>query len=167
MSYQRGSRRLCSESAIMLVPRPEISTPTRARSGMVARRPIVPRRPGAARAGDGAAAFAGLDSADVEHDFSRLFKSFRYVFRINLGDDDGHADAAVEGARHLLRLDIPLRLEKGHQPRLRPELGVDPRVQPLGKHPRDILEQAAAGDMGHRPYPSRSDEGEERLDVDP
>src|SRR3954468_9389560 len=107
MSYQRGSRRLCSESAIMLVPRPEISTPTRARSGMVARRPIVPRRPGAARAGDGAAAFAGLDSADVEHDFSRLFKSFRYVFRINLGDDDGHADAAVEGARHLLRLDIP------------------------------------------------------------
>src|SRR3954470_19625791 len=104
MSYQRGSRRLCSERAIMLVPRPERSTPTRARSAMVAGRPIVARGPGAARAGDGAASFARFDRTDAEDGFSSSFKRLGHILHIGFAHHHGHADAAVEGARHLFRL---------------------------------------------------------------
>src|SRR3712207_8048642 len=35
--------------------------------------------------------------------------------RVGAIDDEHHADAAVERARHLFRLDVPLGLEEGHQ----------------------------------------------------
>ena len=63
------------------------------------------------------------------------------------GDDHRHADPAVEGARHLLGLDTALRLQERHQPRLRPGIGIDLRVEALGQDARDVLEQAAAGDV--------------------
>src|SRR3954471_4583216 len=69
-SYQRGSRRLYSERAIMLVPRPETSTPTLTRSTMMGRAPGVAGRPGAARAGDRAAFRPRLDAAQRENCFA-------------------------------------------------------------------------------------------------
>ena len=53
-------------------------------------------------------------------------------------------------------LDIALRLEEGHQPRLRPGVGVDPGVEALGQDARDVLEQAAAGDVGERARSGRA-----------
>src|SRR3954447_20644647 len=100
----------------MLVPRPDRSTPTRTRSAIVAAAPVRPGGPGTAGAGDRAAFHAGLYGANTENGFSRCFKCFRDVSHIIRRDDHGHADAAVEGPRHLLRLDMPLGLQESHQP---------------------------------------------------
>src|SRR5688500_12314916 len=116
----------------MLVPRPDISTPTLIRSAMMGRRPGGATAPAAGRAAPRAASPAGLDPADFEDAFSSAFKRLRHVFDILPGDDQGHADPAIEGPRHFLRLDIALRLEEGHQPRLRPAIGVDRSVEALG-----------------------------------
>src|SRR4051794_17124603 len=112
----------------MLLPRPETRTPTRTRSAMMGCRPVVPRRPGAARAGDGAALLAGDDVTDSQDAFSCLFKRKRDIFDIVSRDDQRHADPAIEGPRQLLRLDIALRLKEGHQPRLRPGIRIDAGV---------------------------------------
>src|SRR4051794_5231515 len=101
----------------MLVPRPESSTPTRTRSAMMGGGPVVAGGPGAARAGDGAAFVAGPDRSDLDDCFSSLFKLLRHISHIVSSDDQDHADAAIEGPRHLLGLDIALRLEESHQPR--------------------------------------------------
>src|SRR4051812_9223917 len=165
-SYQRGSRRLYSESAIMLVPRPETSTPTGTRSTMMSRAPRVPRRPGTARAGDGAALGSGFDAAERQNSFTFFLKILRNVAYILWRDDDRHADPAIEGARHFLRLDMALRLEEGHQPRLGPSVGVDPGMEAVGQHARDILDQPAAGDVGQSVDAPGPDQREERLHVD-
>src|SRR5829696_5094006 len=122
----------------MLEPRPEIRTATLAFSAMKARAPGVAAEPGLLCAEDGAAALALDHLADAEYRLARLGRR----------DDRHHADAAVEGARHLAGLDIPLRLEEGHERRLRPGGGVDAGVKPLGQHAGHILEQPAAGDVG-------------------
>src|SRR5438105_10863900 len=101
----------------MFEPRPESRTATRTLSAM-AGGPVGAGAPRASRADDGAAARPGLDMADREDGFSNTFKQLRDVLRIVLRDDQGHADAAIEGPRELLRLDLALRLQEGHQPRL-------------------------------------------------
>src|SRR3546814_20801002 len=79
--------------------------------------------------------------------------------------DQCHADAAVEGARHLAGLDIALRLEEGHQPRLRPGIGVDEGMQPLRQHARDVFEEPAASDVGERVAAPAADNGQTRLPI--
>src|SRR3546814_7780148 len=56
----------------------------------------------------------------------------------------------LEGARHLLRLDIALRLEEGHQAGLRPKVRVDMGVQPFRQDTRQVFQQSAAGDVRER-----------------
>src|SRR5690606_20143155 len=132
----------------MFEPRPEISTPTRRRSAMMGGGPGAARAPGFGPARYGAAARSGLDMPDRKDGFTFFLKSLRDFVHMLGGDNERHADAAVEGARHLLRLDIPLGLEEGHQPGLRPGIGVDPGVEMVRQHAGDILQQSAAGDMG-------------------
>src|SRR4051812_23420170 len=158
-----GSRRLCSDNASMLEPRPEISTATRTGSAMMGGAPCLPRGPALRRSGDGTATLAGLDGANREDSFSSSFKFFSYVLHITAGNQKHHADAAVESTGELAGLDIPLGLQEGHQPRLQPGPGVDLRMQPLRQHPRHILQQAAAGDMGQRVYLPSTDHRQQAL----
>src|SRR3712207_1816231 len=104
----------------MLVPRPETRTPTFIRSAIMGCGPIPPSRPGAARSRDRTGALSGFDPTEVQNSFTNTSKRLPDVIQIVLRDDHGHADAAVEGPRHLPGLDIALRLEEGHQPRLLP-----------------------------------------------
>ena len=48
---------------------------------------------------------------------------------------------------HFFRFDPTLSLQKRHQARLFPQIGVDPSVRAFGKNARDILQQTASGDM--------------------
>src|SRR5688572_15440995 len=122
----------------MLEPRPESRTATRTLSAMKGRAPRASARPGVGAARNRAAALAFDDLADLEQGLAGFFQHaarFGYV----LGrDDSDHADAAIEGPRHLSGLDIPLRLEEGHQLRLRPAVGVDAGVEPPGQDPRHV-----------------------------
>src|SRR5215213_7186645 len=120
----------------MLVPRPETSTPTRTRSAMVGRAPRFPGTPAARRAGDGAALRTLLHDADMEDSFSCILKGLGDAAHIPLRHDHSHSDAAIEGPGHLLGLDIALRLEEGHQPRLRPGAGIDMGVKAFGEDSR-------------------------------
>jgi hypothetical protein len=85
---------------------------------------------------------------------------------VRLGDDHGHADAAVEGARHFLGLYLSLRLQEGHQARLGPGVGVDMGVELGREDAGDILEQAAAGDVGEGVDMARADQRQQRANVD-
>src|SRR3954470_791559 len=87
----------------MLLPRPEIRIATRLGSRMVGRGPIPIAVPCAGLAADGAAATAFLDSSDLEDCLARALQIVRHAVRRFRRDDHGHADAAVEGPRHLLR----------------------------------------------------------------
>src|SRR5829696_7868204 len=112
------SRRLYSAKASMLEPRPEIRTATLTFSAMKARAPGVAAEPGLRCAEDGAAALALDHLADAEHRLAGPGEDPLHLGRVGRRDDRHHADAAVEGARHLAGLDIPLRLEEGHERRL-------------------------------------------------
>src|SRR4051812_20370244 len=115
----------------MFEPRPDRRTATRTFSAM-ARGPIGAGAPRLRGPGDGAALAAGSDMADREYGFAHAFEQLDDVLSIVLRDDQRHADPAIEGARELFGLDIALGLEEGHQPRLRPGIGMDEGVQVLG-----------------------------------
>ena len=82
-------------------------------------------------------------------------------------DDQHHADAAIEGAQHLHLGDGAEEGEPGED-RRNPDAGkVDAGGEPLGQDPRDVVDEAAAGDVRHRLDPTGGAERlEERLDVD-
>lgn len=65
-------------------------------------------------------------------------------------DHRDHPDAAVEGPQHLGLLDAALGLQPVEDLRPVPGVELDPRAQALGQHPRQVLGQPAAGDMGQR-----------------
>src|SRR3546814_7242671 len=89
--------------------------PTRLRSAMVGGGPARPRAPDLGRTGDRAAPWRFRDRADAVHRLARRLQRLRPRRGLAFRDHHGHADAAVEGARHLLRLDIALRLEESHK----------------------------------------------------
>src|SRR5687768_13145759 len=115
----------------MLEPRPEMRTPTRAFSAMVVRGPGRAGAPALLGPGDGAALLALGDSPDREDNLTGCGQFGGDALGILRRHDRNHADAAVEGPRHLARLDIALRLEEGHQPGLRPGVRVDEGVKAL------------------------------------
>ena len=66
-------------------------------------------------------------------------------------DDDDHADAAVEGAQPARRRSIAADFRHPAEHRKqRPCAGVERHAQPFGQHARDVVGQAAAGDVGKR-----------------
>src|SRR3546814_1539948 len=89
----------------MLEPRPEMRTPTRAFSAMMGRGPGGAGAPGFGRPGDGAALLAGFDAADGEDGFAHPVEIGGDGFSLIRSGDQCHADAAVEGARHLAGLE--------------------------------------------------------------
>ena len=72
-----------------------------------------------------------------------LHDDIGFIFR----DHSNHADAAVEGAVHLHLFDIAVLLQPLKNARHAPAIGVDNRTGILGKHTRQVLQQAAAGDV--------------------
>src|SRR6476659_1133385 len=127
-------------SAAMLEPRPEIKTATRAFSAIVGSRPALAGAPGAGAALDRAAAFAGLDGADVEDRFAGPLECFGDTASITCTDNRDHADPAVEGAGQLGWLDRAARLEECEQAGQGPKIGIDDRVAIVRHNPRNILE---------------------------
>src|SRR3546814_9764972 len=91
------------------------------------RAPCPHRAPRLGAAGHRATLRAIGDMPDAEHRLARSFQRRGHLCDIALGDHDRHADPAIEGARHFLGLDIPLRLQEGHQPRLLPRISIDMR----------------------------------------
>src|SRR3954464_12820484 len=89
----------------MLLPRPEIRIPTRFGSRIVDRGPVLRGAPRAGLTAHGAAALARFDAADFEYRLARAFERGRHFGGKLRSNDDGHSDAAVKSARHLLRSD--------------------------------------------------------------
>ena len=66
------------------------------------------------------------------------------------GDHDDHADAAVEHAMHLGVGDVAVRAAASRRSAVAASASASMRAcNPGGQHPRDVLEQAAAGDVRH------------------
>ena len=115
-----------------LDPRPEIITATRALS-IMRNAPRLARAPRLRAAADGAAARAFAHLAHDETGLARRREVGEERARFVGRDREHHADAAVEGARHLGGFDMSLRLQKGHEPRLFPRVGIDMGVQAVGQ----------------------------------
>src|SRR6187549_3452678 len=128
ISYGHSGRREWNSSEDIVVPLPESITATRARcafgSGIVRRAPVLVRAPRARCPAHGAPARAFEHLADANHRFARRLEFGRHLARQVGHDREHHADAAVERARHLARLDVALSLEERHQPWLLPRVGV-------------------------------------------
>ena len=82
--------------------------------------------------------------------FARLGQARGYLIHVLRQHRQHHPDPAIERARHFAGLDIALRLQERHQPRLFPRIGIDHAVSAFRQHARDILQQAAAGNMCER-----------------
>src|SRR5579884_3972522 len=132
----------------MLLPRPEIRTPTRRGSCIVRRGPVLGRVPRAVLAFHRAAAAAGFDSSDLEDALAGAFEVPRDFIQLVRAIDHGHADAAVERARHLFRSDASCILKQREDRRQSPPISVYDRVAAIRQNPRNILEKSAAGDVG-------------------
>src|SRR6478672_13212130 len=86
----------------MLLPRPEIRIATRLTSRIVGRGPVLRSVPRAGLAVNRASARALLDAADLQHRFACTFELGGHGGGKLRSDDQHHADAAIERARHLV-----------------------------------------------------------------
>jgi len=64
-------------------------------------------------------------------------------------DDQDHPDSHVERPEHLGVGHSTGLLQPGEQRRHRPAVAIDRERQPVGQRPRNVLRQAAPGDVGH------------------
>src|SRR5206468_11380592 len=96
----------------MLLPRPEIRMATRFGSRIVRRGPILRGVPCSGSAGHRAAARTFFDPPYLKHLFVDFAETARNAVRLLSSDDHGHADAAIERPRHLLRSDPACLLEE-------------------------------------------------------
>src|SRR5690606_8659645 len=65
---------------------------------------------------------------------------------------DDHAHAAVEGAQHLRVRDVALLLQPLEDRRTFPGIQIDDRLSAFGQNPRQVLDDAAASDVGDGVY---------------
>ena len=148
-----------SISACRLLPRPEMRTPTFSRAMTCPSRRSRPRARSAARA---------ATRADATRRFRRGPRAAARASSASAGRDDrDHADAAVEGARHLGRADRrrPRRASGTPAARSRRRRR-DATPSPSGSDARDVVDEPAAGDVRERLDAARADRGEAGLDVD-
>src|SRR6185312_5754905 len=130
-----------SASAVKFEPRPEISTTMRA---------IAMTRGGRLRDdGRGGAGRAHHDAPDRRGALAMRRERRERRVGVALGDDDRHADAAVEHAVHLGSGYVALALQPVEDRRLLPARLLQARGDAVGQHPRHVLDQAAAGDVRH------------------
>src|SRR5918993_1957170 len=147
-------------SARMLLPRPEMSTATRFGSR------IMRCCPNVVRALHRAAARAFFDSPDAEHRLARSLECCGDIFRLAGANHDNHADAAIERADHLLRLKGSALAEKLEYGRLLPGAAVDEGMAIGRENPRDVFQQATAGDVRQALDPAFLDQRKQRSHVD-
>src|SRR5215468_9694689 len=140
-------------SADMLLPRPEIRMTMRfialskdARLRLAAR--------------------AGADASDSIRGLATRVEQSNRALSIGVGDHCGHADAAVEHAKHLLIGYAARILQPGKERRPRPGSAVDLRHGVLGKDARDIFQQPAAGDVCKALDVQLTHQREQRFHVD-
>lgn len=111
--------------------------------------------------------FVALDELTELISFDAVgFESLDRLLRVFRRDHRDHADAHVKGVEHIVLGDVPGLLD---QVKDREDLDVrrrDLRRQALFQRPRDVLVEAAAGDMGDRFDLHRLEEGEHRLHID-
>src|SRR4051794_23759750 len=150
----------------MLLPRPEISTPTRLALRIVGRGPIPGGIPAAGLACDRAAALPGFDPADPGHGLAGVFEGCGDLVGLIGRNDDRHADAAVECPRHLLRSDLSCVLQQSEDLRVFPTVNFYDSMAVSGQNPWNILEKSATGDVRKTLDPPLLDERQERTDVD-
>src|SRR3569833_3723642 len=126
----------------MFEPRPEIRTATRFFAiglQLEIERAVI---------GDTLLAASADYAADGADRLAGLGEGLAHRRRILRRDDDDHADAAVEGAQHFLRRDVA-DLGQPAEHRRRVGLGqVYARAETLRQHARNVVGEAAAGDVG-------------------
>src|SRR5689334_5580410 len=121
----------------MLLPRPEIRTPTRRGSRIVGGRPAFLGVPATGTAADGAAPRTSFDAADFEYLLAGSLKRFSHAPSQTLRDDRDHADAAVERACHLFRRDPSTQLQKGEDRRQLPTICIYDGMAAIRQNPRN------------------------------
>src|SRR5690242_12999613 len=122
----------------MLLPRPEIRIATRRGSGIVVGDPILRRAPASCGAADRAATLPSFDAADAEDGLACAFQLIGHMIDDVLSNDDDHADAAVEGARHLLRSDRAALTQEFEHRRELPTRSIDDCASTLRQGARDV-----------------------------
>ncbi len=96
-----------------------------------------------------------------------LFEHGDGLVGLVLRDSDDHADAAVEGTPHLRRIDTAVLGEEIEDGSLLPARRIDLGVQVIVQHARNVLGDAAAGDVGDALDRHGLHQREYRLHVDP
>src|SRR5512139_606621 len=137
--------------ATMLLPAPEIRIARRMGSGV-----SVNHDARAAR-------------ADVADERGALAGAVQQLHRLigPVGCHHGdHADAAVEGAMHLGRLDVAGGGKPVEQRIAMPGTALEPSLQPLGQHARDVVGESAASDVREGVHRQRGGELQHALHVD-
>ena len=107
-----------------------------------------------------------LDDADRPEFFPLLLENLAGGGGVLFGDAQGHSDAAVERASKLHVIECGGVLEPVEYLRRPPGAGIDAHPGSRRQHPRNVLAQAAAGDMGNGFYRQRFQQGENAGDVD-
>lgn len=87
------------------------------------------------------------------------------LVHVRAGDDEHHADAAVERAAHLLRSDVAAIHDEAEDGREGPARDVDDATCILGEDARDVLCEAAACNVREAFDSAGADGGEEGLDI--
>ena len=155
-------------SASMFEPRPESRTATRTCSAMMGRRPGGAGAPGLRPSRATVQPRGPASTRPISNTVSPASSSAsRHVLRIVLG--------ATISAMPMPQLKVranspgsilPCAWRKAISRGCGQASASIARVQALGQDARDILEQAAAGDVGERRDPARADQRQQRLHID-
>src|SRR6185437_6479022 len=128
-------------SAAMLEPRPEIRMATR-------RFVILDRQIEMAVIDHAVLAFSPDDFAEQRDGLAGFGEHLGHLLDGVRPDDRDHADAAVEGAQQLELGDAALRRQPFEHRQHRQPRQIDADAKMLWQHARDVVGEAAAGDMG-------------------
>ena len=96
-----------------------------------------------------AVVLADADDADLVPGLADVAEDRLDALQARLGHDQHEADAHVEDAVHLVVVDLALALDEVEDRRDGPRGAVDLGRDGLGEHARDVVLEAAAGDVGH------------------
>src|SRR4051812_49723247 len=86
--------------------------------------------------------------ADAKGALAADLKGVDDSFGVFRRDDRDHADTAIEGAQHLVRIETALAGQPGKQGWQGPGREIDLAVEIVGKNPRQIFGEATAGNVG-------------------
>lgn len=106
------------------------------------------------------------DLSDAVHSRRAPLQCVHHLVDLRRTDDEDHADAVVERARHLERRDVPVFHQEAKDGRQLPRRRVDVAPERLGEHARDVLREAAARDVRHALEQPALRDGEHLRDVD-